>query len=129
EETSKTKEITESEHDQLHKTEVRLVETSPGAYGYASDTELQHASTPPSEITPSTSLADSGLLQFWTERAFLTLSDIPMEIFKQRNDPFENDPSLCQYKLVNSKGKWIGSVQMHVDWAGVGSKHEFIILS
>lgn len=130
---SKTKEITESELDQLCKAEVRLVETSPGTYEYASVSELQDASNTISsssrEISLRDSIEDSGLLQFWTERATMTVSASPMEVFKEKNEPFEYDPALCQFKIVNDKGKWIGSVQMHVDWTGVDSKHEFIILS
>ena len=130
---SKTKELTELELDQLRNANVMLLRTTSGAYEYASISELgdpsKYVSATPEEMAATESMQESGLLQFWTERAFLTVSTTQIDIVKALNEPFEHDPGLCQFKIVNDKGKWIGNVQMPVNWTGVGSKCEFIILS
>jgi hypothetical protein len=59
----------------------------------------------------------------------LITSTTRIDIVKAINEPFEHDSALCQFKIINDKGKWIGNVQMPVDWTGAGSKCEFIILS
>jgi Heterokaryon incompatibility protein (HET) len=130
---SKTKNLTDLEIEQLQNHNVVLIKTISDSYEYASLSVLpdpqNYLSGTSEEATAAESIQESGVLQFWTESAFLTVSKDYVRVVAKFGEPFEHDPALCQFKIIDEQCEWIGNVQMTANWSGAGSKYEFIMLS
>ncbi|KAF4633375.1 hypothetical protein G7Y89_g4747 [Cudoniella acicularis] len=130
---AKTKDLTAQQLEELQKAEIVLLKRS-DEYVYAlksgclaSGLEEDIQSSPNISVIP-----DHGLLQFFTESAFFTVSTSQTERVKpfyRWDVPVDHSTSTCHFKILDAKENWVGSVQMPVDWEGAGKKWEFIIVS
>lgn len=124
---AETRDLTAHQLEQLQQAEVVLLKDSSLSYIYALKSECS-LSDRQEDVQSSLShrdMPDNGVLQFWTESAFFTVSE------PQVNDsePVIDNASYNPFKIADSAGNWIGIVQLPYNWSTKGKRCEFIILS